>query len=67
MLPQLFVAIWQPELFKGPPTPFIYKMNIKSKEEDLLNPLPTMPCWHINEGSHQVANVNIQIFLLLKG
>jgi hypothetical protein len=55
------------ELSKGPPTPSIYKMNIKSKEEDLVNLLPTMPCWHIDERSHQLANVNIQTFILLKG
>jgi hypothetical protein len=36
-------------------------MNLKLKEEVFHSPLPTMPCWHIDEGNCQPAGVNIQI------
>jgi hypothetical protein len=41
-------------------------MNTKSKEKDFQSLSPTMPCWHIDEGSHRHVGVNIKISLLLE-
>lgn len=54
-------------LIAMPPTPFIYKMNTKSKEEGFQSPSHSILCYHIDEENGWLANANTRRLLWLEG